>query len=98
MKGWGWTRPIEVRDLTKRSEGLANEGFGDGLAQDLLMNARGWGPCWPKALSINGEGLGWPGLANRSEGSGGLGLPGTVQPVADTAHRGLARKIPGVKS
>ena len=56
-----------------------------------------WGTGWPGPVDKS-EGLDWPGLANRSEGSGGWAGPaqsGTAQPLADTAHRGLARNIPG---
>ena len=54
-RGLAW--PIEVRGLANRSEGLANrseglanrsEGLGAGLAQDLSIKVRGWGPGRPR--------------------------------------------------
>ena len=59
-----------------------SEGLGAGLAQALSIKVRGWRL----------------GLANRSEGSGGRAGPawsGTAKSLADMAHRGLARNIPG---
>ena len=63
----------------------------------LVKRSEGLRAALAWALAESDE-FGWPGLANTSEGSGGQAGPArsaTAQPLADTAHCGLERNIPG---
>lgn len=61
------------------------DGLGAGPAWALFIKLKGWAGG---AKLIDVRGLeGWAGLAR----------PGTAEPLADTAHRGLELNIPGLR-